>query len=105
MKTTTNLGLKKPEAEDFYSVDDMNYNSDKIDEKIGEIGNIKESTYTKQEVDTKVTELENSIDTDIEILETQLSNAVATCAKGAGLELGVTDNGILTITYDDGTEG
>lgn len=59
----------------------------------------------KEEVDNKITELENSIDTDIEILETQFSNAVATCAKGAGLELGVTDNGILTITYDDGTEG
>ena len=104
MKTTTNLGLKKPEAEDFYSVDDMNYNSDKIDEKIGEIGNIKESTYTKQEVDTKITELEDSMDTEIGILETNLSNAISTCAKGAGLEFSVID-GILTVTYDDGTEG
>ena len=63
------------------------------------------STYTKQEVDNKIIELENNINTDIEILETQFSNAIATCAKGAGLEFGVTDNGILTVTYDDGTEG
>lgn len=38
MQTTTNLGLKKPSKDDFYNVDDFNYNADKIDAKFGEIG-------------------------------------------------------------------
>lgn len=34
MKTTPNLGLKKPDQEDFYNVDDFNYNADKLDEEV-----------------------------------------------------------------------
>ena len=34
MKTTANLQLKKPEASDFYNVDDFNENADKLDEAI-----------------------------------------------------------------------
>ena len=34
MKTTANLQLKKPEASDFYNVDDFNENADKLDESI-----------------------------------------------------------------------
>ena len=29
---TTNLGLKKPDTDDFYNVNDFNYNADVIDE-------------------------------------------------------------------------
>lgn len=38
MKTTTNLGLKKPEGTDIVNIDDINYNADIMD---AEIGNIK----------------------------------------------------------------
>lgn len=34
MKTTKNLGLKKPEATDFYNVEDFNENMDTIDEEM-----------------------------------------------------------------------
>lgn len=37
MQTTENLGLRKPEAGDFYNVEDMNYNSDVLDAKLKEI--------------------------------------------------------------------
>lgn len=37
-------------------------------------------------------------------VKNNLDEAISTCAKGSGIELGVTD-GILTVTYDDGTEG
>ena len=36
MKTTTNYGLKKPETNDFYNVDDFNYNTDLIDTTLNE---------------------------------------------------------------------
>ncbi len=35
MQTTKNLGLKKPEPEDFYNVQDQNTNMDIIDEEFG----------------------------------------------------------------------
>lgn len=37
MKTTTNYGFKKPELTDNYNVDDQNFNSDLLDEKLKEI--------------------------------------------------------------------
>ena len=37
METTTNYGLKKPAQEDFVNVEDINYNSDILDEKIAEL--------------------------------------------------------------------
>jgi len=37
MKYTPNYGLKKPEQDDFYNVDDFNSNADIIDEKLKEI--------------------------------------------------------------------
>ena len=37
MQTTENLGLRKPEASDFYNIEDMNYNADVIDAKMKEI--------------------------------------------------------------------
>ena len=36
METTTNYGLKKPAQEDFVNVEDINYNSDILDEKLSE---------------------------------------------------------------------
>ena len=36
METTTNFGLKKPGAEDFYNVQDQNDNMDKIDQTMNE---------------------------------------------------------------------
>lgn len=37
MKFTNNLGLKKPDSTDFYSIEDFNFNADKIDEEFGNI--------------------------------------------------------------------
>jgi hypothetical protein len=34
MTTTTNLNLKKPDADDFYNVEDMNDNSDVLDTEV-----------------------------------------------------------------------
>lgn len=34
MTTTTNLNLKKPDADDFYNVEDMNDNSDILDTEV-----------------------------------------------------------------------
>ena len=34
MKTTTNYGLKKPEGNEYISIDDLNYNADLIDEEL-----------------------------------------------------------------------
>lgn len=36
MQATTNYGLKKPEGNEFISIDDLNYNADKIDEHLTE---------------------------------------------------------------------
>ncbi len=36
METTTNYGLKKPAQSDFVNVEDINYNSDILDEKLSE---------------------------------------------------------------------
>ena len=35
MTRTQNLNLKKPSQSDFYNIDDMNYNSDILDEVAG----------------------------------------------------------------------
>ena len=34
MQTTTNYGLKKPEQNEYISIDDLNFNADKIDEEL-----------------------------------------------------------------------
>lgn len=34
MQTTTNVGLKKPSADDFVNVEDLNFNADKIDAEL-----------------------------------------------------------------------
>lgn len=47
MKETTNLKLKKPDLNDFYNVDDFNYNSDIIDRSIKEVQDTAESKAPK----------------------------------------------------------
>lgn len=39
MKYTNNYNLKKPDPEDFYSVNDMNTNTDIIDSELQKINN------------------------------------------------------------------
>ena len=55
METTTNYGLKKPAQEDFVNVDDINYNSDILDEKIAELeetaeGALPAEDYTAEDI-------------------------------------------------------
>lgn len=51
MNTTTNLGLRKPEGTDLYSVEDMNYNSDRIDNFAGQLGELTIMKLTQAEYD------------------------------------------------------
>ncbi len=55
MNTTTNLGLRKPEGTDLYSVEDMNYNSDRIDNFAGQLGGLTITKLTQAEYDAIVT--------------------------------------------------
>lgn len=55
METTTNYGLKKPAQEDFVNVEDINYNSDILDEKIAELeetaeGALPAEDYTAEDI-------------------------------------------------------
>ena len=59
METTTNYGLKKPAQEDFVNVDDINYNSDILDEKIAELeetaeGALPAEDYTAEDILEKI---------------------------------------------------
>ena len=53
MQTTENLGLRKPEANDFYSVEDMNYNSDVLDAKLKEIEDASDPKALEQHTNNK----------------------------------------------------
>ena len=55
MNTTSNLGLRKPEDTDLYDVDDMNYNSDRIDSFAGQLGGLTIMKLTQAEYDAIVT--------------------------------------------------
>ena len=56
MTTTTNLALKKPDADDFYNVGDFNENADIIDTAVGNMANdisgkaAKSHTHTSADV-------------------------------------------------------
>lgn len=63
--------------------------------KINAVSDTQASNYTELN--------ENKADKTEVYTQAELDNVLGTYAKGSGLELGVTD-GILTITYDDGTE-
>ena len=52
-----------------------------------------------------VTEKFEEYDGKFSTIEQNVETKLATYAKGEGLEFGVTDSGVLTVTYDDGTEG
>ena len=59
METTTNYGLKKPAQEDFVNVEDINYNSDILDEKIAELeetaeGALPAEDYTAEDILEKI---------------------------------------------------
>lgn len=64
--------------------------------KINAVSDTQASNYTELN--------ENKADKTEVYTQAELDNVLGTYAKGSGLELGVTD-GILTITYNDGTEG
>lgn len=53
MQTTENLGLRKPEASDIYSHEDMNYNADVLDAKIREIENANDPKALENHVGNK----------------------------------------------------
>ena len=50
---TTNLGLKKPDTDDFYNVNDFNYNADVIDESFSDL--------KKQPIETVSCEIRDGI--------------------------------------------
>ena len=54
MQTTTNYGLKKPEQNEYISIDDLNFNADKIDEELKKKAD--ESGGDVSETKTSVTE-------------------------------------------------
>ena len=57
------------------------------------------------EYDGKFTTIEEQLEATLTSVEQTVDTKLATYAKGEGLEFGVTEAGILTVTYDDGTEG
>lgn len=57
------------------------------------------------EYDGKFATIEEQLAATLESVNEALDERLATYAKGEGLEFGVTEAGILTVTYDDGTEG
>lgn len=57
------------------------------------------------EYDGKFATIEEQLAATLESVNEVLDERLATYAKGEGLEFGVTEAGILTVTYDDGTEG
>lgn len=56
-----------------------------------------------EEYDGKFSTIEQAVDAKLNDMEQNVETELATYAKGAGLEFSVID-GILTVTYDDGTE-
>lgn len=63
------------------------------------------STLTdfSQTVNETIAASEQAVDAKLNDMEQNVETKLATYAKGEGLEFGVTDSGILTVTYDDGT--
>lgn len=54
------------------------------------------------EYDGKFATVEEQLAATLGSVEQTVDNKLATYAKGEGLEFGVTEAGILTVTYDDG---
>ena len=58
---TTNYGLKKPDASDFYNVDDFNGNFDKIDEALKNLeGNVEDFNGNFDKIDAALKDLEGA---------------------------------------------
>ena len=60
MQTTTNYGLKKPEGNEFVSIDDLNYNADKTDEALKDLEDKKLKASGGDIKDTVVSEFADS---------------------------------------------
>lgn len=85
MKETTNLKLKKPDFNDFYNVEDFNYNSDVIDRSIKEVKDIAESKAPKNHT-------HNASDID----------GISTNAKGTSFDNSI--NGMAATNVQDAIE-
>lgn len=85
MKETTNLKLKKPDLDDFYNVEDFNYNSDVIDRSIKEVQDTAESKAPKDHTHDA---------SDI--------NGISTNAKGTSFDNST--NGMAAINVQDAIE-
>lgn len=74
MQYTENLGLKLPEATDNYNVNDMNYNSNKIEETFGTVENdiAEKNTTIENKINGiyKLNELEYEVETTGEFTTT-----------------------------------
>ena len=81
MRKSDNLGLGLFDGTDKISKDTFNSNSTKIDKAIGTV------------------DIENKGS-----LQQQIDNLGNSYVKGIGMELSIDENGILNVTYDDGTE-
>lgn len=85
MKETTNLKLKKPDLNDFYNVEDFNYNSDVIDRSIKEVKDTAESKAPKNHT-------HNASDID----------GISTNAKGTSFDNST--NGMVATNVQDAIE-
>lgn len=93
MQTTTNLGLKKPDTEDFYNVQDMNDNLDIIDEKMQEVflrGNeVKEGLVSKlvaMDIEADTSETFEELFDKMDDISTGVDTSGDTVVEGALLE-------------------
>lgn len=82
MQTTTNYALKKPEANDFINIADINYNTDLIDQKLKE-----NATNVANLTPTKITDLVST------------TKAIASISNNQIYELGIITN--LTVSAFD----
>lgn len=81
---TTNLGLRRPQGTDPASVDDINYNSELIDTKMGPVGN----TSVQEQINTLNSKLGNT--------QTKIAQSVA---SNSTYELSIEDNHSYLITH------
>jgi hypothetical protein len=94
VELTPNLGLKKPEENDYYNVQNQNDNMNSIDERIGELSEVatisKDGLMSKTDK-VKLSELDNRVD--------NLSTPATTSKLGiikVGSNLSITSDGTLS---------
>lgn len=102
---TTNFNLIKPELTDTADITEMNQNWDIIDEKLGNIGEIVEESFTNitpesiGAVPNTRTINGKTLNTDIILTADDIG---VTVTSDIPLHLRVTEDGVLQIVYDDG---